>query len=599
MSDKARAGFFCARVPHNKYGIYWEIKEYPAQGEQSGCGGGRLADRAQNGVLKGTLILIVGNLIVKIIGALFKLPLANLIGADGMGLYNASFTVYDIFLVLATAGFPLAVSKLVSASCARGDGEEALKIFRVSRACFWVIGIVFSVLMFTGAELYAHWIANTRAVLSIRILSPAILFVSLMSAYRGYYQGINDMIPTTVSQITEAVCRLAVGLSAAWALGHAGCPPEVVAAGAILGITAGEFVSTFTLAMLHHRRMRRHKPPVRRRRGLRAQMPAAQIVSAMFATSLPIGVGAIIISAVNTVDSAVLMHRLADIGYTEREANMLYGTFNMAFTVFSLPVTVVSALIVSVFPVLSYAHAAGQTARVRRTARASLRVTVLAGTASAALFLSLSYPLVMLLYFRQPQAARVAAALLTLQGPAAIPFTLFMISTCILQAVDRLFVPTVSSIIGGVCGVVCNWFLIGQKSIGIFGAPVGIVVCYTVAALINLAILGRQKQLDFAVGAMVCHAMLPAAAMGLTGYAVFRLTLPVLGLFGAAGVSLALALPVYLLALFFSRTLERDDLLLLPRGQRIVGMCERMRLLHPSEKEEAPPASKRAARRVT
>ncbi len=215
-----------------------------------------MAKEKSNSIVKGTLVLIAGNLVVKIIGALFKLPLANIIGADGMGLYNASFIVYDIFLVLSTAGFPLAVSKMVSASCARGNDAEALKIFRVSRACFLVIGLIFTSLMFFGAEMYAGWIGNNRAYLSILTLSPAILFVSLMSAYRGYYQGINDMIPTTISQITEAVCRLVVGLSLSWYLNAAGYDPQVVAAGAILGITAGEFVSTFSLAMIHLRKMR-------------------------------------------------------------------------------------------------------------------------------------------------------------------------------------------------------------------------------------------------------------------------------------------------------------------------------------------------------
>ncbi|MFT8888932.1 MAG: polysaccharide biosynthesis protein [Ethanoligenens sp.] len=537
-----------------------------------------MAKKEGNSIVKGTLVLIAGNLIVKIIGALFKLPLANIIGADGMGLYNASFIVYDIFLVLATAGFPLAVSKMVSASCAHGNHEEAIKIFKVSRNCFLVIGLIFTALMFSGAVLYAQWIGNSRAYLAILTLSPAILFVALMSAYRGYYQGINDMIPTTISQITEAICRLVVGLSLSWYLNRAGYEPQIVAAGAILGITAGEFVSTFSLALIHRHKMRTRT--LRPKRKTQPVMSAGKIISTMFATSVPIGIGTIVISAINAMDNVVVMRRLESIGYNEQQANMLYGTYNMAFTVFSLPITIVSALIVSVFPVLSYAYACKNIARVNRTACASLRITVIVGMASAALFLSLSYPIVMLLFFRQPQAARVAAMILTVLAPTAVPITIFMLTSAILQAVDQLFAPTCSSIIGGIACLLCNWVLIGQKSIGIFGAPVGLFVCYTLASVLNMMAIGKCKDIRLSVRHLFDKALIPSAVMGVTGFVAFRLTLSSLGLLKAAFFSILVALVNYMLVLFLNHTLERDDILLLPKGHAIVHLLEKLHLMN-------------------
>lgn len=536
-----------------------------------------MAKKDGNRIIKGTLVLIAGNLIVKIIGALFKLPLANIIGADGMGLYNAAFIVYDIFLVLSTAGFPLAVSKMVSASCARGNRAEALKIFRVSRNCFLVIGLIFTVLMFFGAKMYAEWIGNSRAYLSILTLSPAILFVSLMSAYRGYYQGINNMVPTTISQIIEAICRLFVGLSLSWYLNAAGYEPQIVAAGAILGITTGEFVSIFSLALLHSRKQRQQKSLGRKPH--KATIPASKIIRTMFATSVPISIGTIIISAINALDNIVIMRRLESIGYNEQQANMLYGTYNMAFTVFSLPITIASALIISVFPVLSYAFACHNTARVNRTASASLRITVIVGMASSALFLSLSYPIVMLLFFRQPQAARVAAMILTFLAPTAVPITIFMLTSAILQAVDRLFAPTVSSIIGGFLCLACNWGLIGQKPIGIFGAPVGLFVCYTFASIWNMKAIGKCKGIHLSAKHLFDRALTPAAVMGVTGFVAFRLTLSPLGLFKSAFFSILVALMNYLLVLFLNHTLEKEDILLLPKGAAIARILERMHLL--------------------
>lgn len=549
-------------------------------GQTDNVGGGSLAKKEGSSIIKGTLILIAGNLIVKIIGALFKLPLANIIGADGMGLYNAAFIVYDIFLVLSTAGFPLAVSKMVSASCAHGNQEEALKIFRVARNCFLVIGLIFTALMFLGAEIYAQWIGNSRAFLSILALSPAVLFVSLMSAYRGYYQGINDMIPTTLSQITEAICRLMVGLSLSWYLNAAGYEPQIVAAGAIIGITAGEFVSTFSLALIHHHKQnkqkRMHYRPKQRTGSI---MPAGKIIKTMFATSMPIAIGTIVISAINALDNVVVMRRLESIGYNEQQANTLYGTYNMAFTVFSLPITIASALIISVFPVLSYAFACRNLARVNRTASASMRIMVIVGMASASLFLSLSYPIVMLLFFHQPRDARVAAMILTILAPTSLPITIFMLTSAILQAIDRLFAPTMSSILGGVACLLCNWILIGQKSIGIFGAPVGLFSCYTLASILNMAAIGRCKEIHLSIHHLFGKALTPAAVMGVTGFVAFRLALSSFGLLKAALFSVFIALINYLLVLFLNHTLERDDLLLLPKGHVLVRFLERIHLL--------------------
>jgi stage V sporulation protein B len=202
------------------------------------------------------MILILGNIIVKIIGAFFKLPLANIVGADGMGLYNSAFTVYDIFLVVSTAGFTLAISKMVSSCCANGKDGEALQILRVTRNLFIVIGLSATIIMFLGARLFSGLIGNTRSFNCIVMLAPAVTFVSVMCAYRGYYQGTNDMIPTTVSQIVEAVVRLVIGLSVSYFLKIKGYPIEVVAVGAIAGITIGEFSSTFSLAVIHHFKMK-------------------------------------------------------------------------------------------------------------------------------------------------------------------------------------------------------------------------------------------------------------------------------------------------------------------------------------------------------
>lgn len=535
-----------------------------------------LAKKAGGSVVKGTLILIVGNIIVKIIGALFKLPLANIVGADGMGLYNASFIVYDIFLVLATAGYPLAVSKMVAGSSAHGAPEEAIKIFKVARSCFFFIGLTLSVIMFCGAKTFAHLIGNTRAYYSILVLSPAILFVSLMSAYRGYYQGTNDMIPTTISQVIEAICRLVIGLSLAVILKMKGFDAQIVAAGSIVGITLGEFSSTFTLAMLHKYRMRKRKPARKK-----CQLSSRDIISKMFATSTPIGIGIILISLINMLDNSVVMHRLQYIGYSEYQANVLYGTYNMAFTVFSLPITIISALQTSVFPILTYAYACKNYSRVSRIAQVSLRIAMIAGIASAALFLSLATPIISLIYFKQPSAVRIVIPLLTLLAPSAIMFTLTMLTSTILFSVDKLLAPTCSMIAGGAVCLVSNWFLVGCKGIGIYGAPIGLFICYTITSVINILQIRRVKSIKLSYRNIAGKPLLPAILLGVTGAATYTFTVNAFGVIRASFFSILLATVSFFIALFLNNSITRSDLMMLPHGKKMVKLFDRLHLLPP------------------
>ncbi len=530
--------------------------------------------KAGRNAVKGTLVLIIGNLIVKIIGALFKLPLANIVGADGMGLYNASFIVYDIFLVLATAGFPLAISKMVAGRAAHGDTGGAIQIFRVARRTFLLIGGVFSAIMFLGARMFSQLIGNTRSCLSIMVLSPAILFVSVMCAYRGYYQGTNDMIPTTVSQIIEAVCRLIVGLSLSWYLKARGYDMPVVAAGALVGITVGEFSATFGLALIHHhRRRRRPRPGV-------CRFTNRDIVGTMFRNSIPIGVGTIVISVINMLDNVVVMHRLQDIGFNEPQANTLYGTYNMAFAVFSLPVTIVSALQTAVFPIFSFEWAKGSFAHVEKTVQASLRITMIVAAASCAFFISLSSPVVRLLYFNQPAAAAQAASLLLLLAPSAVAISLSMISSCILLATDHMVFPTGTMIAGGIACLVSNWFLVGSR-LGIYGAPFGILLCYTITSVLNLWKIHRMPQMHVSYRRLFFKPILPAVCMALASVLVYQLAMPVCGWIGGTGLGLLAGILALLATLFLNNTVSRSDLVLLPGGRKIAATLQKFHLLEP------------------
>ena len=171
--------------------------------------------KRKNSFVEGAFILIAANLITKVIGALFKIPLGNLLGAEGMGVFSVAYNVYTTLFVIATAGLPVAISKLVAECLATGRQEETGRVLRVSLAAFSLFGLAAAALLWLGADQLTAWVGNPMAALAVRAVAPSLLFVSVLAVIRGYYQGLSDMVPTAVSQVLEALGKLLVGYGAA------------------------------------------------------------------------------------------------------------------------------------------------------------------------------------------------------------------------------------------------------------------------------------------------------------------------------------------------------------------------------------------------
>ena len=189
-------------------------------------------------ILKGTTILGIAGIMVKLLGAVFRIPLTALIGTEGMAYYGYAYPLYSLFLVIATAGIPVAISRMVSERAAVNDYVGVQRVFSVSRWLLLAIGVFAFAICFFGAELIAEYVSKDMgAVLPIKAIAPALIFVPLMSAYRGYFQGRQNMNPTAISQFVEQIFRVAVGLVLASVFVKYGL--EVAAAGATFGASVG------------------------------------------------------------------------------------------------------------------------------------------------------------------------------------------------------------------------------------------------------------------------------------------------------------------------------------------------------------------------
>ena len=265
----------------------------------------RSGGQKQNTFFGGAAILAAGILVVKLIGMFYKIPLVNIIGDQGSTDFTNAYNIYSVLLTISTAGLPVAVSKLVSEADARGRLNQVHKTFRLALIIFLTLGALSFLVMYFRADWLAATMNDTKAAPGIKAMAPAVVCVGCLSALRGYSQGHMNMTPTSVSQIIEALCKLVIGLSLAYAMTKAGQPPEIAAAGAITGVTVGTMVAlaymifSFLVARSREPRLARDVPD-----------SAGEIIRDILRIAIPVTLGSSMVGIVTVVDAGLVQGQL-------------------------------------------------------------------------------------------------------------------------------------------------------------------------------------------------------------------------------------------------------------------------------------------------
>ncbi|MEA5039887.1 MAG: polysaccharide biosynthesis protein [Clostridiaceae bacterium] len=520
--------------------------------------------------MQNTVILMVASIVVKLIGALFKVPLVNLYGAEGSGIFEIAYAVYQVLFIVSTAGLPVAVSKMVAESNALGRGREARLIGKIALTTFFCIGLCFTALML-GFSNFIHLLGWASARFSIIVLAPTVFFTCILSAIRGYYQGMANMIPTAISQVIEAVGRLIFGLLLAFGLSKRGYSVEIVVAGAIAGVTLGSLLSCIYIVFVRLRDVRRKKQGELDDGG--ACQPSGTLRRRLFQLAIPITVGASVLSVTNLIDAFMVVWRLTSAGLmTVPDANYHYGAYTLARNFFNLPQTVVVGIGVSIIPAIAAALAKANRDRALMMTETALRLTGLLAFPCAFGLAIIPENIMLVMYFKQAEDTAVAAPLLTLLGPAVFLVAMVTVTNAVLQAMGKVNAPVKSMAIGAAVKLTVNYILVGL--IGIYGAPIGTCCCYGTIMAINLIAI-RKEGIRFSVGRVFLRPLLSSAVMGAFVWLIFP---PIHSLMGAGMlrnalavmIVIALAAVIYLLMLLATHALPKEDILMLPKGEKIV-----------------------------
>ena len=539
--------------------------------------------------MHGAAILTVGVIIMKILGFFYKIPLGNILGDEGYSMFMGAYSIYYIFFTLATAGLPVALSRLVAEADANGRAKQEEKTFRVALVTFTVIGLVFALIMFCFPNwLAASYLENPDAAPSVRAMAPAILLVCIVSAYRGYCQGNGNMLPTTVDEVLEVFFKVVSGLVIAVLVlrAYKGSPLALPmgSAGAIFGVSIGSAVSLAYMIIYKHRHYSALSAPYAG--GIDPNDipdddelvdPAMKIVKDILSIGIPIATGACIMALLNSVDSKLCMNRLQSAaGFSYREAKVLYGVYGKAQTLFNLPAAFITPLTISIVPAISGALAKGDKKTAGTVSEDSLRISAFLAIPMGVGLAVLAKPIMDVLY---PGSHLAGAGLLQVMGVASFFVCLVLMENAILQASGREKLTMVTLITGGIIKIVINWFLVARRDINIYGAPVGTLCSYCAMAAMDYVFMCRTLSSRPRLLRVFSGPLAASALMGLTAWGIYGLGARLLGQ-GRIGTLLAMcaaigaAVIVYLVTAIVFRAVTREDMKLIPGGEKIA------RILH-------------------
>lgn len=576
-----------------------------------------MVNKKPQSFLQGSFILLLSTAIVKIIGALFRIPLGNLMddAGVGMGYYSVAYDLYLPIYSLAMAGLPIAISRMVAENIAKKRYKDVLQTLKVTRKAFWVTGTVSFLLMCAIAYPFAYFTKSIDALPAIFCIVPSLIFCSIMSTYRGYYEGFSNMYPTAFSSVIEALGKLILGYGMAWLVITYTGSLIYGAAAALLGITLGTAFGALYLVIKY----RREPQSWTNEQWLASPEPnsARETLKMLIAIAVPVVLGSMVTYVTGFIDVIMVKSQLAHViennyayfhaTYPELIANCikqiveeskgaineaavlanpaeiqeqlstaLYGCYKgYAYSIYNLIPVMTSVLGISALPVLATSWTQNDKEAIKKNVESMLRTTVLIAFPAGLGMATLAKPILSLLYSNHSTVADVATPLLTVLGIAAAFAGISIPVTNMLQAIGRQKIPVRNMAVGAVLKIIINFILVGNYRINMLGAPIGTLCCYIFIAVANFICLVKYSGVMPNIISTIIKPLIATVLCCAAAFGVSKATN------GNMGTMLAIfaAVVVYLMALALLKAIERDDILSMPAGEKIAGILTKLRVI--------------------
>ena len=540
---------------------------------------------SQKNFVKGAAILGGLGLFSKVIGAVYTIATTYFIGESGMAYYGRAFPIYTFLLAFSSAGLPVAIAKLVAERATLGDYKAAYAVFRRALKAMFIIGLFTTVIMIVFSGQIAAALGSPDTKFSIMALGPSLFFVSVMSAYRGYFQGMQRMTPTAISQMIEQVVKMAAGLllAALWVK-----QGEVYgAAGAVLGISISEVVACLYMMVLYKRKINIFR---RREKSVHYRELTTDIGKRLVYLAAPIIIGACAMPIVQNADSAIITHTLngmqsvvlagKEIALNPKTIDSLFSlATTLPNSIINLPAVFSLALAMSLVPSIAASQTEHNIRSIASKSSIGLKLSMLVGLPSAAGLYFLSTPIMHLIYGRlQGDNLLIGGELLGILAISVFFLTILQTMTGILQGLGKTYLPVINLFIGIGVKIAVSIATIHIPEINVQGSAYGTLACYAIAALLDVICVVRCahmriKILDnfikplLATGGMsvVIYFLMPHVASG--DYSRTRTV-----------IVIAMAAMVYIFLIFLFRALKPEDMKFIPGGGKITSLMYRLKI---------------------
>jgi len=585
------------------------------------------------------MILTISMMLVKVIGLLYKLPLANAYSMEGKGYFSNAFNIYLPIYAIAITGLNIAVSRMVSQRCAQGQYRDAREIQAVAKRLFLITGLGGTALLLAIAYPFAMLSTGGRdSIPSIVAIAPTVYFCCAMSAYRGYYEGLRNMKPTAVSQVLEALCKLVLGLGLAMLVMETGLkefdlngPPAQIgtvslwfivkpkavtldiarsmlypwaSAASIMGITAGAVLSLLYLWL--HNKIR--GDGITQEQLLLAPPPEGKknLAREMITVATPVVISSVILSVTNLIDVAVsyLLDRTVAnypdmiesiYKFTQKSivpkdyAGWIWGVYNTSLDFRTLIPTIITALGVSALPAIAAAWTLRDRDTVQKHINTVLRIALMISLPAGFGMAVLSKEIMTLFYEKNnPGMAEHAAPMMMVFGIATALMAVSAPVISMLQGIGRTDVPVKSLIAGVVVKICASFLLVSRPEINIHGAVIGTVLFYVVIVSINLFMLIRVSKVKVRVMPVLLKPLFCAGLSAAGAWLANNLALRLAPGFVSSGrmvlllaiaAAIALAVLIYAVSMLLCRAVTQEDLEILPMGKKLGKTLAKFRLI--------------------
>ncbi len=518
--------------------------------------------RKQN-YLSGAAILALTVAITKIIGLIYKYPILNILGDAGTTHFDVTYRVYNLLLTISTAGIPVALSRLISAADATGRNTQVKRYFNVGMLTFVIIGAICSSLMIFFPQQIAEMMGDPGAAMGIAVLGPGVLFVCIISVYRGYSQGFSNMLPTALSQIIEVVFKAIIGISIALWLSSMNYDSAAVSAGAIMGVTVGLGISIPVLMIEKHRSDRKRGTTLTMDKPISRKETLKEIL----AIGIPITLSASLLNIISVIDTKLILDSLQNrAGFDTAMTEILYGVYAKGVNVANIPSAIIVPLTVSIVPAISAALAKKHRGEAKEVMESSMRVSNLIAMPAAVGLAVLSYPIFQVLF---PGSHEAGPALLSILGIGTYFICIQLIMNAILQASGHEKFALISLPVGGAVKIITNYILVSNPEINIYGAPVGTLLCYVAIVIMDIIFIKVKMKESPSFFKVSIRPLICSLIMGAGAWAVYGIASRYAGELVSMVCGVAVAVVIYFVLVIVLKAITRDDLKLLPKGEKI------------------------------